>query len=143
MRMKPSSPKPGHRPVSHATARNAALVNQLATPGIGSLMAGRWLAGIGQLVLAVAGFGMFVVWFFEMMFQLYGQISGDVQPHPVGWIGATGAVLFATAWLWALVTSFSLWREASRNNLKPTDRPKVESIPPRITDLSGKPPAQP
>ena len=39
-----------------ASARNCALINQLATPGLGSLMAGRLVAGIGQLLLAVAGF---------------------------------------------------------------------------------------
>ncbi len=96
-------------------ARNAALVNQLATPGLGSLMAGRWIAGSGQLALAVAGFVLVIVWFFKVMIQYYGQITGDVPPHPVGWIGATGGILFLASWFWALATSISLFFEARRN----------------------------
>ena len=42
--------------LSPATARNAALVNQLATPGLGTIMAGRIVTGAGQLLLALAGF---------------------------------------------------------------------------------------
>jgi len=80
--MKPSSPQPDRKPVSRAAARNTALVNQLATPGLGSLMAGRWIAGIGQLALALAGFVMVVVWFFEVMIQYYGQVTGDVPARP-------------------------------------------------------------
>ena len=115
MRMKPSFPQPRRKPVDAASARNAALMNQCATPGLGSLMAGRWFAGSGQLALAVAGFILVVVWFFKVMIQYYGQISDDVQPHPVGWIGVTGGILFVASWFWALVTSISLFFEAQRN----------------------------
>ncbi|MGA3163776.1 MAG: hypothetical protein ABSD77_06220 [Verrucomicrobiota bacterium] len=139
--MKPSSPS--RKPVSRAAARNAVIVNQLATPGLGSLIAGRWLAGFGQLALSVAGFVMITVWFFEEMIQYYGQISGDVQPHPVGWIGEWGAILFAGSWFWAAVTSFSLLREASRNSLESLESLETEPISPPVLDLSGKPPKQP
>jgi hypothetical protein len=115
MRMKPSFPQPGRKPVDTVSARNAALVNQLATPGLGSLMAGRWIAGSGQLALAVAGFIMVVVWFFKVMIQYYGQIGGDAQPQLVGWIGETGGILFVASWFWALVTTISLFFEARRN----------------------------
>ena len=100
------------RPVSRARAASCVLVNLAATPGLGSLMAGRWGAGIGQLILAVTGFVLMMVWFFAVMYQYYGQIAGEVVVHPVGWIGITGLILFAVAWLWALVTSVGLWREA-------------------------------
>jgi len=115
MRMKSSFPQPKRKPVDSAGARNAALVNQCATPGLGSLMAGRWIAGSGQLALAVAGFVMVIVWFFKIMIQYFGQITGDVQPHPVGWIGMTGGIMFVASWLWAWVTSISLFFEARRN----------------------------
>jgi hypothetical protein len=108
MLMKPFLPRPNRQSVSRTAARNAALVNQFATPGLGSLMAGRWIAGIGQLLLAVAGFVLAVVWFFETIIQFYGQINGDVTSHPVMWIGEMGGGLFVLAWLWALVTSISL-----------------------------------
>jgi hypothetical protein len=132
--MKPFFPQPTRKPASLSAARNAAVVNQLATPGLGSLMAGRWIAGIGQLVLAVSGFVMVVVWFFAVMIQYYGQITGDTPVRPVGWIGETGAILFVAAWLWALVTSVSLLRVAQ------ADGP-VESkpVPPPLADSPGEP----
>jgi hypothetical protein len=135
MPMKPSSPKPHRQAVSRATARNAALVNQLATPGLGSLMAGRWLAGSGQLALALAGFVMIVTWFIEVMIQFYGQINSNLQPRPVGWLGETGAILFAAAWLWALVTSVSLLLRA-----KAAEADATKPVPPRMADLPGQPP---
>lgn len=130
--MKPFSPQPGQKLPSQAAARNAALINQLATPGLGSLMAGRWLAGIGQLALAVAAFAMVVVWFFEVMVQYYGQVTGNVQMRSVGWIGEIGAILFVASWFWALVTSISLMRQAKAGEPRP--------VPPRMTDLPGQPP---
>ena len=135
--MKPFFPRLTQKPASLSAARNAALVNQLATPGLGSLMAGRWIAGIGQLALAVAGFVMVVVWFFEIMIQYYGQVAGDVQVRSVGWIGEIGAILFVASWFWALVTSLSLLRQA-----KADGQAEPKPIPPRMADLPGKPPKQ-
>lgn len=111
MRMRAFFPRPARRPLDRSTARNSVLINQLATPGLGSLLAGRWLAGIGQLLLALAGFVMVVGWFALAMIQLYRQINGDPAPKPVGWLGETGGFTFAAAWLWALITSLSLLRE--------------------------------
>jgi hypothetical protein len=127
--MKTFFPHPGQKPPSRAAARNAALVNQLATPGLGSLMAGRWAAGIGQLVLAVAGFVMVVVWFFEVMIQYYGQVTGDVQVRSVGWIGEAGAILFVASWFWALATSMSLLRQAKTDD-EPASR---DPLPPKLS----------
>lgn len=94
------------------------LMNLLATPGLGSLMARRWVAGIGQVTLSVVGFGLMLIWFYQLVVvQFYGQITGNVQTHPVGKIGLAGGILFAIGWLWSLVTSLSLMREASREKL--------------------------
>ncbi len=115
--MKPSlAPKK----LSRIKARNAALLNQLATPGLGSLMARRWIAGSGQLFLSLAGFGLIMVWFGQMMLRYYGQISGDSTVHnPVVFTDLVlGAIVFALAWLWSLATSFSLLREASQVSLE-------------------------
>jgi 4a-hydroxytetrahydrobiopterin dehydratase len=46
--------------------------------------------------------------------QYYGMIFSDVKPQSVGWIGITGGIFFCIAWLWAGITSLSLFREASR-----------------------------
>jgi hypothetical protein len=113
--MKPSSPRRNRKPLSPATARNAALINQLATPGLGTLMAGRLVVGIGQLILALAGFGFIVVWFVSLLRQYYGLITGDAPVTPVTWVAQAGAGLFLAAWCWSLVTSISLMREARRN----------------------------
>jgi hypothetical protein len=131
--MKPSSPR--RKVVSRTAARNAAWLNQAATPGLGSLMAGRGIAGMGQLLLAVAGFVFVMVWFCDVMIQFYGQIDGDVPPHPVGWIGELGAILFGAAWLWALVTSISLVARAK------SEEPAVlQTVAPPRANPPAKPP---
>ena len=132
MPTKPYSPP--RKPVSRTGARNAALVNQFATPGLGSLMAGRWMAGMGQLLLAVAGFVLVVVWFFETMIQLFGQIDGKAVSAPVAGLGETGAGLFVVAWFWSLVTSLSLL-----NRAKSEEPARPETI---ATPTAG-PPAEP
>jgi hypothetical protein len=101
--------------LSRTTARNSFLVNQLATPGLGSLMGGRHLAGTGQLLLALIGFGLVVAWFISLLTQMYQQIDSDIPPKPVAWLGEAGGLTFAAAWLWSLVTSLSLLREARAN----------------------------
>lgn len=113
--MKPSS---AHKRISRVQARNAALLNQLATPGLGSLVARRWIAGTGQLALSLIGFTLILVWFVQMMLQYYGQISGEVEVRPVGRTGLLGAGLFAFAWCWSLATSAGLFREVSQVSLE-------------------------
>ncbi len=132
--MKPSSPPRGRKPLSPATARNAALINLLATPGLGTLMAGRLVAGCGQLILALIGFGFLLAWFVALLRQYYGQIAGDVPITPIAWIGETGGVLFIAAWLWSLVTTVGLVREARRNALRVFD--EIPSPPPPIPPVS-------
>lgn len=115
--MKPSSP--GRKPVSRAKAKNALMLNLLATPGLGSFLCGRWIAGSGQLVLAVAGFTLVVVWFFKEMIPYYGLMFGDEPPHlPDMKLLAEGATLFAASWLWSAVTSLNLLREASAGSVQ-------------------------
>ena len=75
-------------------------------------MAGRRMAGLGQLALAVAGFGMVTGWFVLLSLQMYNELINDAQPKSVAWLGEAGGVIFAAAWLWSLVTSLSVLREA-------------------------------
>ena len=113
MRMKPSS---GLKKISHAKARNVAMLNLLATPGLGSLAAGRWLAGAGQLFVFMAGFVFFCGWMFNNLHQYYGLMYSDAPPPPnLGWnqMAWASVVLCGGAWLWSLVTSLSLMREAA------------------------------
>jgi len=101
------------RKLNRATAKNAALLNLLATPGLGSLMGRRRFAGSGQLILSITGFMLFMFWFAEEMIQFYGQISGNVEVRPVGKYLVAGLILFAAAWVWSAVTSLGLMREAA------------------------------
>lgn len=117
------------KPLTSATARNAFLINQFATPGLGSLLAGRRLSGAGQLTLAIAGFIFFVLWFIAVMRQFYGQIQGDVEATPVGWVGWIGLAMFGGAWVWSLVTSLSLLREARRNQPSLFNDPQPPPLP--------------
>jgi hypothetical protein len=121
MPMRISSAK---KPLNRTTARNSFLINQFATPGLGSLMAGHWVSGTLQVIFAVIGFGFVLAWFIALMSQTYGQFNGDTPAGSVAWLGETGAIIFAAAWLWSLITSLSLLREASKNEpqMPPGDR---------------------
>jgi len=93
------------------------LMNQLATPGLGSLMAGRWAAGTGQLICAVTGFILLLTWMVKLT---YGQIdyamgNGNGSLKSVAWMGWWGGALFAGAWLWSGLTSISLMTASSQS----------------------------
>ena len=108
------------KPLDRTTARNSFLVNQFATPGLGSLMARRYVAGSGQLLLALLGFGLVVAWFVSVMSRLYQQAEGESSTSSAAWLGEAGALVFAASWLWSLVTSLSLLREARENEQSAT-----------------------
>jgi hypothetical protein len=127
----PTKTSSARKLLSPTKARNAALINQLATPGLGTLMVGRIGTGLGQLAIALIGFGFFLAWFVALLMQFYGQIEGDVAVRPVGWLAQVGAGLFLAAWGWSLVTSISLIREARRN--APA---AFADIPPRLPPVS-------
>lgn len=113
------------KPLTVAAARNAALVNLLVTPGLGTLMVSRIALGLAQLVLAFIGFGFMLVWFLAVMGQYYGQITGNVEVKPVGWIGIVGAGLFFAAWIWSLVTSIGIILQARREAAIPKTPPII------------------
>jgi 4a-hydroxytetrahydrobiopterin dehydratase len=115
--MKPSSP--GRKPVSRAKAKNATLLNLLATPGLGSLLCRRWISGLGQLVLAITGFALIMIWFVKEMIPYYGLMFSDEPPHQPNFkLLEAGTLLFAASWFWSAVTSVSLLHEASAANLQ-------------------------
>lgn len=109
---------------SNRLARHA-LMNILVLPGLGTLKAKRWFAGIGQLLIATGGAVMMLIWLYKILDQYYSLMFGDVKPEKIGWIGITGGVLLGISWLWSLVTSLSLFREAARVDSESLARPDV------------------
>jgi hypothetical protein len=108
------------RPDGRKTARNAAFVNLFVAPGVGSLLAGRMWAGVLQLVLAVSGFTLVIIWFVSLMSQYYGMITEEAAPfRPHTWLGLAGGALFACSWFWALATSINLMREDRKRQPPP------------------------
>jgi hypothetical protein len=113
------------RPLNRSEAWKCAWINQLATPGFGSLFARRFVAGCGQLLLALAGFGLFTAWFIQTMRTYYGLMFGNDVPANTGSpYGKWGVVLFGAAWLWSLVTSFQIICAAPKDIVPP--------LPPKI-----------
>ena len=119
----------GDQPLTPATARNCFIVNQFATPGLGSIMGGRWIAGIGQLLIAIAGFCMVIGWFALTMRESYRLMDFSVQPTSYAWLGKSGGIVFLASWLWSLVTSIQLIREAKSN---PPSQP-IPPVPPKFS----------
>jgi hypothetical protein len=111
-------------PVSPGKAWTCLIVNQTATPGLGSVAGRRFLAGSGQLLLSVAGFALIVFWMYRALF-LNPLRAGMGEPAlpPCAWAGNWGAALFGASWLWSWVTSLSLLREAQRHAPSPTRTP--------------------
>ena len=103
-------------PPSLAAARTALVINQFATPGLGSIMAGRYLVGSIQLVFALAGFSLIVAWFFMLLKAAYAIMESSGEPHPPHYLGWMGLGNFLFAWCWAWFTSISVLREAQRTH---------------------------
>lgn len=108
------------RRITPAKAMSCALMNQLATPGLGTLMAGRLISGAIQLTLAIAGFGALLVWFVLFMRFYYGAlIDGSATEFHQHWIGKAAGIIFASSWLLALVSSISMVTKARRASPEP------------------------
>lgn len=119
-------------PITLNRAISCGLVNQLATPGLGSFMGRRFKAGLGQLSLALAGFFLITSWMCALFyFQICEQLGKTprLKPHDKWW--QIGLILFVASWCWALVTSISLLREAARNREIEAQRPLNK--PPRLS----------
>lgn len=96
-------------------------------------MGRRILPGIGQLLLALAGFALVIVWFVRTMKEYYNLMYDDQPSVSYARYFLAGAALFAASWLWSLLTSLSLLRQA-----KVPEPPPPGSVPPRITNPPPK-----
>ena len=105
---------------SRTAARNAVLLNLFATPGLGSLLARHWLAGLGQLAVFLAGFWLFCEWSFQQFNLALALFNGaDAVPPGNGHLALIGFALAALAWLWSLGTSLQILRAAKKTAAAP------------------------
>ena len=116
MRMKISLAPNRGQPLDQARATHCAIINLAATPGLGSWIAGRIAAAVGQLLLSVTGFCLIIAWFGQLVLNAFKQLDEASPAPPTSWwLLQAGGVIFVAAWFWSLATSISVWREAKRN----------------------------
>ncbi len=117
-----SAPKSA-QPYSRNKLMTCIMLNQLATPGLGSWLVGYRIAGAGQMLMAVAGFGLVTDWFLRLMSEMlatFGSAPVQESAHPASWLWQAGVILFVMSWLWAGITSLAIYR------LKPTQPPIIK-----------------
>ena len=91
-------------------------MNLLAFPGVGTIMAGR-RQGYAQAIVMLAGFGLFVA-FMGLYFISFGRFAMEspdefrARYQPFLWALTTGLGLCLVAWLWSLLSSLLVLREA-------------------------------
>jgi hypothetical protein len=81
-------------------------------PGAGTLMMGRKV-GWAQAALALAGFGLTVVWLITLLAGWIRAQSLDLEGVDLR-LGLAGIAAFGMAWLWSLVSSLDALRRARR-----------------------------
>jgi hypothetical protein len=114
--------------LSPSAARNCLLMNLFATPGLGSLMGGRLIAGLGQLFLFLIGFVFITYWFIKTMKEYYSLMGEDVPIHvSYGKYFLAGFLFAAASWLWSLMTSIRMVHQA-----KPPEPAPPGASPPKI-----------
>jgi len=100
-----------------ARARTLLLTNLLVLPGLGTFLGGRKASGALQMALALAGFGLTMVWFvaWAVAWIRRGEIP-DEGLGPLGAAGLTGLGLFVLSWTCSLVSGLALVRRAPRSS---------------------------
>jgi hypothetical protein len=102
------------------------LTANLMVPGMGSLAGGKKVGWL-QLILCFTGqtisliFGVrLIYWSLAHWSEFYGPTADPVEAFPHLWLQARwpllGIVLFAIAWLWALMISYRLLAEAKKKS---------------------------
>lgn len=111
-------------------------MNQCATPGLGSLMARRYIAGTGQLLLSLGGAALILVWFANVLKVAYSIMESTGKPDMKHWVGLLGFGLLFLAWCWAWISSLSILREVKRGQQQRLDAMTTpatdKEVPPRI-----------
>jgi hypothetical protein len=115
---------PGPRgPLTRDKARTYLTAN-MGFPGLGSLMAGKWI-GYAQALMTLAGLGLsmvfgtrFAIWFVKNWSQLQAPSPDPLEMLRDMWLAARwallGIALFASAWIWGLLSGLLLMAAAKK-----------------------------
>jgi hypothetical protein len=113
----------------------AYILLNMSVPGWGSLKAGRRFEGYGKMIIGLGGLLLLVMWLFAWAARVAQSEIDDTMPTPPpNWLWKAGVGLIVVSWIWTLVTSISLMREA-----KAQEKEDSQNVPPRLSDLP-KPP---
>src|SRR5260221_6630547 len=121
MLMKTFLAPPQRKLLTRSKAWACALLNLLAFPSMGTVMAGRRSSGYVQAALMLAGFFLtmgFMLWYFMNMIRLITHSDASEAHfkelyHQYAWIGLLGLGLCLLSWFWALASSIAIVRTAS------------------------------
>lgn len=89
-------------------------------------MVGQRMLGAVHFLLSLAGVFLMMAW---VGFYVYDWITHEAMPAGFGphvWTAITGVVLFTGTWLWSLMSSLALVRQASATP------PTGDSPPPKL-----------
>ena len=100
------------RPLDRTAAWASLLTNQLVAPGLGTLMAGHLIEGTAQIVAAVSGFVLVLVWFAHFFKALQDLADLNSALGAFGWQLKLGAALFLGSWFWALGSGIRIVRRS-------------------------------
>ena len=118
MKNNPATPQSTRKPLP---AWVLVVINQLAFPGLGTILAGR-RTGWPQAALMVVGFCLtmtfllFYLWCCVRYLREPGWSDRDWRASyaPLGWALRYGILLCGTSWLWAWVDSVAILRAMKR-----------------------------
>ena|SRR5258708_2999689 len=108
-------------PLSPKRAWVCAAINQLAFPGAGTVMAGRWI-GYPQALLMIAGFTLTMIYLLAIIngaIQLLINNSITEEQFRAGyrtynWAWQIGLLLSGIAWCWSLISSIAILRSVPK-----------------------------
>jgi hypothetical protein len=116
-----SSVTPRRKVLDSRKAWLCATINQLAFPGMGTVMAGRW-TGYLQATIMIAGFVLTMMYLLAVIHAVVGLIfSGGANEdqfrasyHQYFWALKWGLLLTAIAWFWSLISSIAIVRSVPK-----------------------------
>jgi hypothetical protein len=109
--MKISSAAAPSKPLEPAKAKNYVILNLLACPGLGTVLAKRRV-GYLQLLLAVVGFCLSCGWILWFIVTVLRTLDYPPSGHWHWWALGLGAALFAGAWGWSLLSSLAMLKDS-------------------------------